>query len=229
VPTTQSSFTNHHPQAAATRPVVVVVSGGPLSARAVRAVPEGAFIVAADGGLDCALAAGLAPQQLVGDLDSVSDSGRAWAEQHGVDVQQHSVDKDATDTELALNAAVAMGCDDLWLLAGVGDRVDHTIGTISALGVPGLHDVRSITMIWGDSVIRVAHPDRPLTLDASDGATFSLLALHGVCRGVSVRGARWELDDAEIAPGTSLGISNRFVADTVELAVAQGALTVVQS
>jgi thiamine pyrophosphokinase len=54
-----------------TETVVVITGAAPLAARAVAAVPAGAVLIAADGGLDHALAAGLTPSVLIGDLDSI--------------------------------------------------------------------------------------------------------------------------------------------------------------
>src|SRR4051794_10784473 len=87
---------------AGTSPTIVVVNGAaPLDRRAVAVVPRDAFVIAADGGLDHARAAGLDPHVLVGDLDSISALGLAWATEH-VEVVRHPVDKPATDTELAI-------------------------------------------------------------------------------------------------------------------------------
>ena len=83
-----------------TNTVVVITGAAALDPRAVAAVPAGAVLVAADGGLDHARAAGLDPTVLVGDLDSVSAIGLAWASEHTT-VVRHPVDKAATDTELA--------------------------------------------------------------------------------------------------------------------------------
>jgi thiamine pyrophosphokinase len=216
-------------QDAALRHTVVIIDGGDLSARAVKAIPSSATIIAADGGLDRALAAGVEPHLLIGDLDSVSSAGREWAVQRQIEIREFSPDKDETDTELALAAAIANGCDDLLLLSGIGDRLDHTLGTVTALGGAPLHDVATVRMVWGDSVVRIAHPQRTLTLHPIDGATFSLLALHGACSGVTVLGARWSLRNAQLHPAASIGLSNQFLAETVDVTVDSGIVTVVQS
>src|SRR6185436_14197789 len=96
-----------------------------------------AVIVGADGGLDHALEAGLTPTYLVGDLDSVSAAGLAWAAEHA-EVVRHPVDKAATDTELAVAFAAALGPSRLVLAAGAGDRVDHAVAALGALGAPAL-------------------------------------------------------------------------------------------
>ena len=82
--------------------VVVVIGGGPLSSRALSEVTPDATIIAADSGLDHAVAAGLRPTMLVGDLDSISAHGKMWAYAHELEIEEHDVDKDSTDTELAL-------------------------------------------------------------------------------------------------------------------------------
>src|SRR5687767_2516446 len=89
--------------------VVVVVSGGePPDPRAARAVPPGAPVVAADKGLEHALSLGLEVTLAIGDFDSASPEAVAVVESSGTRVECHPEAKDATDLELALDAAAAM-------------------------------------------------------------------------------------------------------------------------
>jgi len=130
--------------------VVVVIGGADLAALAVERVGDGATVIAADSGLDHAVAAGLRPALLVGDLDSISASGRMWAYAHETEVQEHPVDKDASDTELAIAAALRVpGVQQLLVLAGDGDRLDHMLGTILALGHPSLSELARVGAILG--------------------------------------------------------------------------------
>lgn len=207
---------------------VVVIGGGALSDRAVRAVSATThtLVVAADGGLDHAVAIGLEPAVLVGDLDSISAAGTMWAYAHGVEIERHPGDKDATDTALALDRAVTLGGTDLLVLGGWGDRLDHTLGTVAALGAPALGTFRTVRAVLGDVMLHVLHPQHEATLTPAAGTVFSLLALHGTCHGVTVAGARWPLTDATLEPGATLGISNEAI-DTVHVTVAEGVLTVV--
>jgi thiamine pyrophosphokinase len=206
--------------------VVVVVGGGPLSPGAADLVEPGALVIAADSGLDHAVASGLEPTVLVGDLDSISASGTMWAYAHQVETERHPALKDATDTELALHRAAASGRDHLLVLGAIGDRVDHLLGTVSVLGSPTLASFVAVTAMIGDSVMHVVHPGRSATLQLHEGTVFSLLALHGECHGVSVTGASWPLADATLPIGSSLGISNRSI-DTVHVSTVSGVVTVV--
>jgi thiamine pyrophosphokinase len=194
--------------------VVVVVGGGPLTEPAIDAVFEPASVIAADSGLDVAVAAGLRPTVLVGDLDSLSASGRMWSYAHGVEIHEFPADKDSTDTALALESAVATACTDLLLLAGevgghaVDDRLDHRLAVLGALGHPSLARFDTITAYFGDTVVRTVHAGRSCVLEVPDGTLFSLLTLHGTCSGITVTGARWELSSATLEAGSTRGISN---------------------
>ena len=207
--------------------VVVVIGGGPLSPRALESVEPGAVVVAADSGLDHAVAAGLAPHHLVGDLDSISAAGRMWAYAHEISIDEHPPAKDETDTELALALAATVAADgEVLLLGGAGDRLDHTLATVLALGRDDLAACRSVRAVLGDIELVVVHPGRRTVVAGDVGRTFSVLALHGPCTGVTVRGARWELFDAALAATEGRGVSNEMVG-RVTVEVTSGVLTVV--
>jgi thiamine pyrophosphokinase len=213
-------------QGSSYRPTVVVVTGAaPLDRRAVAAIPRDALVVAADGGLDHARAAGLAPHVLVGDLDSVSAVGLAWAQDHA-EIVRHPVDKGATDTELAIAHAAACAPQRLLLVAGGGDRLDHAVAALGALGAPTLAAVASLEAWWGADQLHVLHAPRTVELPLPRGTVFSVLAMHGPADGVSVSGARWPLVDHHLEPLVGLGVSN-VAEDTVTVAVRDGIVTVV--
>jgi thiamine pyrophosphokinase len=152
--------------------VVVVIGGGSLSPRAAAEVNIDATIIAADSGLDHAVDAGLRPAVLVGDLDSISAHGKMWAYAHELEIDQHAIDKDATDTELALTRATTIGATDLLVLGATGDRFDHALGTIAALGSPKLAGFETIRLLLDDVVIHVIHAGRSLPLDLPSNTSF---------------------------------------------------------
>lgn len=206
--------------------IVVVVTGNePLHPRAVAAVPVGAIVLAADGGLDHALAAGLTPAGLIGDLDSISPEGLAWAESNAT-IQRHPTAKDLTDTELAVAFANSLTPERLVLIAGGGDRLDHTLAALGSLGAPELTGIPTIEVWWGSQHACVVHGPGTATIAARTGTTLSALALHGPCSGVSMTGTRWELDDTDIGALTGLGVSNEVERTPVHVRVALGVLTV---
>jgi thiamine pyrophosphokinase len=206
--------------------VVVVIGGGALLPRFIADIATDATIIAADSGLDHAVDAGLRPTILVGDLDSISAHGKMWAYAHELEIDQHPVDKAATDTELALARASRTDATELLVFGAAGERFDHALGTLAALGNPVLGRFETIRLALDETSVHVMHPGRSVTIDLPQNSSFSLLALHGPCRGVEVTGARWPLSDAVLESSSTLGISNESTG-LLHIAVADGILTLV--
>ena len=211
---------------------VVIVGGDPLPEPVAVAVRElvaagDTIVVAADSGVDHALAAGVRPDLVVGDLDSISEAGLAWARGGGVEVHEFPPAKDVTDTEIALATAAGRGVTDIVMVGGGGDRLDHSIGALTALGHASMAALGSLSALWSDSTVHVLHGPRSLEVDLPSGTTFSLLALHGRCTGVGEAGVEWPLVDAVIEPGSSLGVSNVARSATITVSVLTGVLTLV--
>jgi len=210
------------------RTALVIVGGSALSPDALVGLPPDAYIIAADSGLDHAVAAGLRPHLVIGDFDSANPATLAWgAVAEGIEIERHSPDKDNTDTELALAAARMSGATDVVLLGGGGDRLDHSIAAITALGHPSMAVFTTVSARWDTTMISVLHAPRAITFATELDATFSLLALHGACSGIDVDGGLWPLSDAELQPGSSLGVSNRTTTNELRLRARVGVLTVV--
>jgi thiamine pyrophosphokinase len=205
--------------------IVIITGASPLLPEIVARIPADGIVLAADGGLDHALAAGLEPTGLIGDLDSISEAGLAWAARNAT-IDRHPPDKDATDTELALAFAAAMDPAHVTLIGG-GDRLDHSLAAIGALGAVALTSIPTIDAWWGDQHLDILHGPGKLTLALVPGSTVSLLALHGPCSKVSIQGTRWELDRVALEPMIGHGISNVVLDDTpVEVSVGGGVLTI---
>lgn len=204
--------------------VVIITGSEPLDARAVASIPNDAVLIAADGGLDHALAAGLRPEILVGDLDSISDDAVAWANDHA-EIHRHPTDKDLTDTELAIDVAAARHPERLVLVSGGGDRLDHTLAALGALGAPVTTGIPVIECHWGAQYVRVLHGPSRTDLDLPVGTRLSMLALHGPCRGVTLIGTRWELRSSDLPALVGRGVSNEVTTRSVHVAVSTGVVT----
>ena len=209
-------------------PIVIISGSHPIPPEVAAMIPESSIVIAIDGGIDHALAAGLVPSGLIGDLDSVSPDGLAWAEEHAT-IARHPADKTQTDTELGLSFAVAMMPSAITLVGG-GDRLDHTIAALGALGARELTGVPAVDAWWDGQHIDVIHGPGRATLQLRPGSTVSLLALTGPCEKVSIQGVRWELERARLEPVVGVGISNEVLDGdtdgTVEIQLSSGVLFV---
>ncbi len=204
---------------------VVVIGAEPLKSEVVALLPPGARVVGADSGTDHALAAGLFPETVIGDLDSISESGLAWARANA-QLIEHPPEKDLTDTELALNFVAQQHPERVILLSGGGDRLDHTMAAFGALGSPELTGIPDLQCWWGGQYAMVLHGPSRIRRTMLPGTQISLLALQGPCSGVTVSGTQWELTNAELSALNGHGLSNVAVSSTVHIAVSTGVLTI---
>lgn len=205
---------------------IVVISGSaPLAPHVVAALEDEAIILAVDGGLDHALEAGLIPSGLIGDLDSISDAGLEWAEAHAT-ISRHPTDKDQTDTELALAFATDMNPARVTLIGG-GNRLDHSVAAIGALGHGALTSIPRLDGWWNGEHFDVLHGPGALELELVPSSTLSLVAMHGPCTGVSISGTRWTLDRVRLAALVGQGVSNQVDrAGVATLRLSSGVLTI---
>ena len=157
--------------------------------------PRDAVVIAADGGLDHARAAGLDPAVLVGDLDSISALGLAWASEHA-EVVRHPVDKAATDTELAIAHAATLRARRASCSSPARATASTTPSPRSARSARRRWPAsRSLEAWWGSDQLHVVHGPGAVDLDLPAGHDV-LGARHArpVRAASRVDGARWPLD-----------------------------------
>ncbi len=206
--------------------VAVVVAGGSApDPRAVLAAPSGARVIAADSGLDHALALGLDVEIAVGDFDSVSSEALWRAESAGTRIDRHPQEKDATVLELALDLAISLGATRVLVLAGDGGRLDHLLSTLLLLG-SGKYAAIEIDAFIGAAHVHVVRGRR--AIDGEPGELISLLALHSPAEGVRTEGLAYPLDGETLEPGSSRGVSNVYVADMARITIDRGVLLAIQ-
>jgi thiamine pyrophosphokinase len=202
--------------------IVVVVSGGePPDSRAALAAPLGAPVIAADRGLEHALALGLEVTVAVGDFDSASSEAVAVAEAAGTRVERHPHEKDATDLELALDAAAALSPKRMLVLAGDGGRLDHQLAALLLLG-SDRYAGSQVDAFVGAARVHVVRGVR--SFDGAPGELVTLLALHGPAEGVTTEGLTYPLRGESLEAGSSRGVSNVFATATARVAVERGVL-----
>jgi len=205
---------------------VVVFAGGPApDARALAAVPRDAVAVAADRGAEHALAAGARLELAVGDFDSLPAATLRKLERAGVRLDRQPRDKDATDLELALDAAYALRPQRIVVVGGAAGRLDHLLGEVSLLASDAYRDVQ-VDAVLGGAAVAVVRGER--TLVGAVGELLSLLALHGPAVGVATEGLRYPLRGETLEPGSTRGVSNVFVAPQARVSLERGVLLAVR-
>lgn len=201
----------------------LIVSGGDApSPDFLKSRAEGALkIIAADRGAGYCLRAGVRPDFVVGDMDSLSPADLGRLQASGVPLERHSREKDETDTELALNLAISQGAAEVEMLACTGDRFDHTLANIHLLLAARRRGVEAWILSESFKIFLV---DSQARLTGMEGATLSLLPLSFEVKGISLSGFRWDLSGASMEVGSPVGISNRVVSLEAVIRVEEGVL-----
>ena len=205
----------------------LVIAGGDAvdALTAFRLPAEVTTVVVADSGLHHALALGRAVDVIVGDLDSADPAAVARAEAAGTVVERHPADKDATDLELALVTACDRGATRIVVAGLAGGRVDHLFANVLLLTSPRFAGVQIEAWLPGARLTVVRGETR---LDGRPGDLLSLLPAGGPAEGVRTEGLQYPLRDETLAPGSTRGVSNVFVAAEATVRVARGCVLAIQ-
>jgi len=208
----------------------IVLNGGPPPLRAARTArrSDTALVIAADSGLHDAERLGLTVDLVVGDMDSVRPEELARAERSGTVVERYPAEKDATDLDLALEAARQRGATSITVVGGIGtDRFDHVLAAVELLGSPRWFGIR-IDAIFGAARLYILHGGHELQVEGSIDDVVSLIPLHGPAHGVTLHGFRYPLHQATLEPGTTFGVSNELTTNPATVVLRAGTLAVVQ-
>lgn len=197
---------------------VLVFAGGEM-AELVNPLPTADYVIAADSGLDHASAAGIPVDLIVGDLDSISPAGLAAATEANIPIEQHARDKDATDLELSLGAAVRYGAERIVIVGGGGGRVDHLLANAMLLTSPAWADVDVEWLLGPAHILAIRHE---ATIDGAPGDLLTLLAVGEPADGVSTEGLRFELENDVLLASSTRGVSNVFVSSRATVRVQHG-------
>jgi thiamine pyrophosphokinase len=217
-------FDPREPRGARATTALVFAGGDPPVPGAVPVPSTADLVIAADSGLEHALALGVPVDLVVGDLDSVAPGALDSAISAGVEVERHPAAKDATDLELALDAALDRGATAIHVVGTGGGRVDHFLANALLLASPRYRSAR-IDAHVGDAHVTVVH-DRA-ELAGTPGGLCSLLPLGGPAAGVVTEGLRYPLRRELLPPGTTRGVSNVFLATTATVSLESGVMLAV--
>ena len=194
---------------------IVIANGDPPSAALLEELREGAaLVVAADGGARSALALGLTPDIVTGDLDSIGDARDAIP----ADRIRPNPDPNATDLEKAVALCLDEGCDAVDIIGGGGGRADHALANLSVLVRFG----RRARVRMVDERFAIELVDGEAEVDGSEGTVVSLVGI-GRCEGVTTSGLRWELDDATL-DFSAYGVHNEIATSPARVSVRSGDL-----
>jgi thiamine pyrophosphokinase len=208
----------------------IVVAGGSAHPSDASLLTDADLLVAADNGAAWLVAAGRTPDLLVGDMDSVDPALVDELERAGVTVERHPAAKDASDLELAVEAAVSAGATAVTILAALdGPRLDHEVANLLLLADPGW-ERRGVELRIerGATSVRALHGPGSASLVGGPGGGATLLPVGGDATGVTTTGLRYPLHDESLRLGRARGLSNVIETSPARVQVAAGTLLIIE-
>jgi len=210
-------------------PLCLIMLGGeapgPLAAQALAALlEEHLYVVAADCGAEHLFQLGLMPQLVVGDGDSLCPETRQACFEAGVEFMILPREKNFTDGEAALSAALEAGYRNLAVFGAFGGRPDHLLGNL--LLPLAYRDKWDNCIFYGEG-FTACYCFGDHTLKGRPGDTVSLVALAPTVENINLHGFCYPLHDHQTVMGSSRCLSNQLKEVTGRITFNSGVMLVI--
>lgn len=208
---------------------IVIVSGGRLGDvdffRKNMAQMANRLLICCDSGARHLTAAGIRPDILVGDMDSIGQVQLADYQRQGVEIVKYPADKDFTDTALALDYALNLqpGIIEIW--GAQGGRTDHALANLFLL-LRGKEAGIQTRLV--DEYCEAFVPDGDVVFRDAAGCLVSLFALSAAVRGITLTGFHYPLRDETLVMSESRGVSNIISGSHACIRIRSGHLLVIR-
>jgi len=182
------------------------------------------YVICADGGTRHALALGLKPDLVVGDMDSIDKQQWQKLKNAGVPIELFPRDKNQTDLELALDRAIELGPKVILIIGALGGRLDQTFGNTALLS-----DVRlsAVDVRLDDGVEEIFFCRDQDEVQGRSGDIISLIPWGNPVQGVQTQGLKWQLYSETLFPERTRGISNEMTSEVASIKIESGLLLVI--
>lgn len=184
------------------------------------------YTLCADGGIRYVYDMDLKVDAIIGDLDSVDNKFPEYIERNNIPIIRFSVEKDETDTELAIEHLIDKGCKEITLMGGIGSRMDHSLANILLLKRIAQNNVFGKIIDEKNTIILSKNYHR---ISRRENHYVSIIPItqQGVI--VSLKGFYYPLEDNLIEFGATLGISNKVIEDEGEIFITEGEALIIES
>jgi len=213
---------------------IIILANGELPdvPKARSLIQNGDYIICADGGTRHAIALGVRPNLIIGDLDSADPAVLQKFRTEGVEIELHPRDKNETDLELTIHRAVERNPNQIIIVAALGGRLDQTLANITLLTDSRLSTLRhgsgqAFDIRLDDGVEEIFLCRRQAEVHGRAGDLVSLIPWQGAVSEIQTKDLKWVLHLETLYPDKTRGISNEMISDTASISIGSGLLLVV--
>ncbi len=204
---------------------IIIAAFAPNNIRNLLSIHEDDLILCADAGYEQALAQGLAPHAVIGDLDSLALKNIPLPDQSLL--VTYPKEKDETDSFLCYQYGKEKGYSHFILLGGIGGRLDHTIGNIQMM-VHALNQGEQLS-VYTDENEMYAYLPGTWEIKRKKGWKLSLFSYAPLSKGIDLSGVAYPIEKGKLTWDFPLGISNEWISPAAKLSFSHGLLLVILS
>lgn len=205
---------------------VLIVGGGPVHLPQLRQelATKPDLVIAADYGGSYFSEVGFLPQVLLGDFDSLPKPVLDQMTASNIKINSFPTHKDYTDLELAIDFALTKEPEQIRILGGLGNRLDHTLGNIGMLQKPLSRGVEAHLLDESHDIFLLKDF---IQLRRKAGWAVSLIPLSPIVTGVTTAGLLYPLTNADLYLDSGRGIHNEFIEETASIKLDEGTLIII--
>ena len=178
------------------------------------------LIIAADAGFMKLRKMGIVPHLTVGDFDSLKEIPE------NTEIIRHPVQKDDTDTLLAVKIGLEKGYKKFCLYGCAGKRLDHTLANLQTLSF--IAENGAIGYLYGEDFIATAIKEASAEFPPKKAGTISVFSATSECE-ISIEGLLYPLKNAKVSYAFPIGVSNEFIGQKAKITVHKGTAIIIEN
>lgn len=205
--------------------IALIIAGGEFDAAAKNI--EYDYVIACDRGAEYAKRMGIKPDVIVGDFDSYD--GDIKADNPGIKIEKFPVQKDDTDTMLAIRHAFLEGYEHMILVCAMGGQTDHFVANLQSLRYIADHGGTGEIISENEHLRTITAGNGRVSFEKRPGYGLSVFSLTDISEGVTIGGAEYSTDNITLSSGFPLGHGNTITDSCAVVSLRTGVLLAVES
>lgn len=207
---------------------VLIICGGDMPSQELleAEIVSSQYVIAADKGGEVLYRYNKRPDLLVGDFDSINSEVIKKFEKLNIPIEKYPIEKDFTDGEMAIERAIAMKPQEIVLLGCSGSRLDHVFSSIGLLYKALMRNIK--TCIKNDKNT-IFLSDRNISINPIkeyEDRKISVLPYGTEVSNLTIKGAKYPLNNFDLRIGEMLTVSNEFVGCQVDITFDRGIIII---
>lgn len=208
----------------------LIVTGGNVNTEFLKKIlEENKFetIIAADKGLEALNKINVMPKYIIGDFDSVNKTTLNQYENKNIEITYLKPEKDFTDTHMAIKLAIEKRAKHITIIGATGTRMDHTLANIHALNETLQNNVPTEIINENNRIMLINKKAK--LIKNTNYKYVSIIPLTTKITGLTLKGFKYNIENATINLGESIGVSNEQIEQEALIEIKEGIAILIYS